>query len=79
MHGQERTMLVLTRRPGEVLRIGDDIKVTVLSVRGNLVRVGIDAPKSVPVHRQEVLDRMQHERAPQAEEPAGVIESAPAA
>lgn len=72
-------MLVLTRKPGEVLRIGDDIKVTILSVRGNLVRVGIDAPKSVPVHRQEVLDRMQREQAPQAEEPAAALESAPAA
>ena len=71
-------MLVLTRRPGEVLLIGDDIKVTVLSVRGNLVRVGIDAPKSVPVHRQEVLDRMRLERAPQPEEPATSLASAPA-
>ena len=72
-------MLVLTRKRGETLVIGDDIKVTVLSVRGNLVRVGVDAPKSVPVHRQEVLDRMQREQPPQAEEPAAALESAPAA
>ena len=65
-------MLVLTRRPGEVLLIGDDIKVTVLSVRGNLVRVGIDAPKSVPVHRQEVLDRMRREK---SESAASAMES----
>ena len=64
-------MLVLTRKPGEVLRIGDDVTVTVLSVRGNIVRLGIAAPKSVAVHRQEVFDRMQRERdqrtIPQAE------------
>ena len=71
-------MLVLTRKPGEVLRIGDDIKVTILSVRGNLVRVGIDAPKSVPVHRQEVLDRMQREQSQLAPEPAGAIARGPA-
>lgn len=71
-------MLVLTRRAGDVLRIGDDIKVTVLSVRGNLVRVGIDAPKSVPVHRQEVLDRMRREQSQPAAEPAGATASVPA-
>lgn len=72
-------MLILTRRAGEVVRIGDDVKVTVLSVRGNVVRVGIDAPKSVPVNRQEVLDRMQRGDARQAAEPTAVPESAPAA
>lgn len=68
-------MLVLTRKPGEVLRLGDDIKVTILSVRGNLVRVGIDAPKSVPVHRQEVLDRMRHEQSQPNAAPSGALAS----
>jgi len=52
-------MLILTRRIGETLKIGEDIQVTVLGVKGNQVRVGIAAPKSVPVHRQEVYDRAQ--------------------
>ena len=71
-------MLVLTRKPGEVLLIGEDIRVTVLSVRGNLVRVGIDAPRSVPVHREEVYARIQREKsqaggvdAPAADAPEG--------
>lgn len=72
-------MLVLTRKPGETLLIGDDVKVVVLGVRGNLVRVGIDAPKSVPVHRQEVYARIQREKnqggeeahAPAVEAPQG--------
>ena len=55
-------MLVLTRKPGEVFLIGEDIRVTVLSVRGNLVRVGIDGPRSVPVHRQEAYARIQREK-----------------
>ena len=52
-------MLILTRRIGETLKIGDDIQVTILGVKGNQVRVGIAAPKSVPVHRQEIYDRVQ--------------------
>lgn len=52
-------MLILTRRVGEVLKIGDHVDVTVLGVRGNLVRIGIDAPKDVPVHREEVYERIQ--------------------
>lgn len=49
-------MLVLTRREGETLVIDGDIKVTVLSIKGNQVRIGIDAPKEVPIHRQELLE-----------------------
>ncbi|MGI9324603.1 MAG: carbon storage regulator CsrA [Pseudomonadales bacterium] len=55
-------MLILTRRIGESIAIGDDIKVTVLSVNGNQVRVGIDAPRNVPVHREEVYDRISDEQ-----------------
>jgi carbon storage regulator len=54
-------MLVLTRRVGETLMIGDEITVTVLGVKGNQVRVGINAPKSVAVHREEVYARVVQE------------------
>jgi carbon storage regulator len=52
-------VLVLTRRPGESIMIGDDIVVTVLDVRGDVVRVGIKAPRSVQVHREEVYLELQ--------------------
>jgi carbon storage regulator len=55
-------MLILTRRIGETIRIGPDIVVTVLAVKGSQVRIGIDAPKDVAVHREEIFDRIQHER-----------------
>jgi carbon storage regulator len=54
-------MLILTRRVGETLVIGDDVKVTVLGVKGNQVRVGIDAPKNVSVHREEIYLRIAAE------------------
>ena len=54
-------MLILTRRPGETICIGDDIEVTILSQRGDQYRVGIMAPKEVPVHRQEVYQRIREE------------------
>ena len=52
-------MLVLTRRPGESIMIGDDVVVTVLDVRGDVVRVGIKAPRHVQVHREEVYQELQ--------------------
>ena len=51
-------MLILTRRVGETIRIGEDIGVTVLGVKGNQVRVGVEAPRSVEVHREEVYERL---------------------
>lgn len=54
-------MLILTRKTGETVHIGDSVTLTVLGVKGNQVRIGINAPKSIPVHRQEVYDRIKRE------------------
>lgn len=52
-------MLVLTRRPGESVMVGDDVTITVLEVRGDVVRLGIQAPRSIQVHREEVYKELQ--------------------
>lgn len=54
-------MLILTRRVGETVVIGEDVSVTVLGVKGNQIRLGINAPKDVSVHRQEIFERIQNE------------------
>lgn len=55
-------MLILTRRVGETLMIGDEVSVTVLGVKGNQVRIGVNAPKEVAVHREEIFQRIQKEK-----------------
>ena len=58
-------MLILTRRMGETLMIGSEVTVTVIAVKGNQVRLGISAPKDVAVHREEIYERVQAEKAQQ--------------
>jgi carbon storage regulator len=55
-------MLILTRRVGEAVVIGEEVTVTVLGVKGNQVRIGVNAPKSVSVHRDEIYERIKNER-----------------
>ncbi|NCF74429.1 MAG: carbon storage regulator CsrA [Gammaproteobacteria bacterium] len=55
-------MLILTRRAGETVMIGNDVTITVLGVKGNQVRIGINAPKDVAVHREEIFERIQSEQ-----------------
>ena len=63
-------MLILTRRVGESLRIGDDISVTVLGIKGSQVRIGVDAPKTISVHREEVYDRIHDKNSKQSQDDA---------
>ncbi|MEA3139271.1 MAG: carbon storage regulator [Gammaproteobacteria bacterium] len=62
-------MLILTRRVGETVMIGNEVTVTVLGVKGNQVRIGVNAPKDVAVHREEIYERIKRE---QDQDPSGV-------
>jgi carbon storage regulator len=69
-------MLILTRRPQEILRVGDDIKVQVLGVKGGQVRLGVEAPREVPVYREEIWVRIKRDAPKQGRrEPADAVES----
>ena len=65
-------MLILTRRVGESLIIGDDVTITVLGVKGNQMRIGVNAPRDVAVHREEILNRIQADAASDREEEEGL-------
>jgi carbon storage regulator len=60
-------LLILTRKVGEALKVGEDVTVTVMAVKGNQVRIGINAPKDVAVHREEIYEKVQAEKAQRAE------------
>ena len=68
---EEAAMLILTRRVGETLMIGDDVSVTVLGVKGNQVHIGIKAPREVAVHREEIHQRIRREQSQEPESGTG--------
>jgi carbon storage regulator len=67
---EEHNMLILTRRVGETVMIGNEVTVTVLGVKGNQVRIGVNAPKDVAVHREEIYERIKREEDPDGGSPA---------
>jgi carbon storage regulator len=72
-------MLILTRRVGETVMIGDEVTVTVLGVKGNQVRIGVNAPKTVAVHREEIFERIKREQEGGGTETGGTSQDARAA
>ena len=71
-------MLILTRRVGETLMVGDEVTVTVLGVKGNQVRIGVNAPKDVAVHREEIYERIKREKSGVVDAPVDTpIDEAP--
>jgi carbon storage regulator len=64
---KELAMLVLSRQRDESIMIGDDVEITIVDVRGDKVRLGINAPKSIPVHRREIYDAIQREKGAEAD------------
>jgi carbon storage regulator len=57
-------MLILTRRVGETVIVGNDVAVTIVGVKGNQIRIGISAPRNVPIHREEIYERIRREQQP---------------